>query len=113
MSSLRRKLASRANGARSRGPVTPEGKACSAQNAISHGLLAQAVVLKSENPDAFRAHMDDFVLRWQPADQVELGLVEEMAVANWRLRRLWAIETRSLDDAIDAAVSPDRVGRLT
>ena len=37
MSSLRRILASRANGARSRGPTTAAGKKASSQNAIRHG----------------------------------------------------------------------------
>jgi hypothetical protein len=46
--------ASRRNGARSRGPKTPEGKARSAQNAFKHGMRAQKyVVLPEEDADEF------------------------------------------------------------
>ncbi len=99
MSSLRRINASRANGARSRGPVTAAGKARSAANALRHGLLARAVVLEAESAEAFQEMLDDFVLRFQPSDSVELTLVEEMAAALWRQRRCWVVETRLVDEA--------------
>jgi hypothetical protein len=99
MSSLRRINASRANGARSRGPVTPEGKQRSAANAVRHGLLARAVVLQHESAPAFRALLDDFIACHHPRNSVELGYVEEMVVCQWRIRRCWAIETALIDRA--------------
>src|ERR1041384_245717 len=98
MSSLRRIQASRANGAKSRGPVTPPGKARSARNALKHGLLSTDVVLASESKQPSKHPLDARVARWQPADQAELGCVEHMAAADWRIRRLWAVETRDIDD---------------
>src|SRR5262249_32595579 len=51
--------------------------------------------------------------RLQPADAVELALIEEMAAAQWRQRRSWGIEVRMMNDA--AASSPDAgpVARMT
>jgi hypothetical protein len=112
MSSLRRQIASRANGARSRGPVTPEGKARSAGNAVRHGILAKCIVLRSESRDAFQELMDGFISRFQPADEIEMNLVEEMAAAVWRTRRFWAIETRIIDDAIASTPPNDAIGRM-
>ncbi len=35
-----------------------------------------------------------------------------MAAAYWRQRRAWAIETRLLDDAVQARASDDELGRI-
>jgi hypothetical protein len=102
-SSLRRILASRANGARSKGPATLEGKRRSSQNAIRHGLLARCIVLDKESSDSFEALLSQHLDRLQSADGVEFGMVEEMVSSYWRMRRAWAIETRMLEDASSAA----------
>jgi len=44
--------------------------------------------------------MQQHVRRFQPADGVEFGMVEEMCAAYWRLHRAWAVETRMLDNQI-------------
>ena len=50
-----RALASRRNGARSRGPTTAAGKARSARNALQHGLCARTVLLDDEDADRLEA----------------------------------------------------------
>jgi hypothetical protein len=113
MSSQRRIAASRANGKLSHGPKTPEGKSQSSRNALRHGLLARFAVLKCESTAEFRASLDQHLQRFGPLDNVETGIIEEMAFAYWRLRRAWAIEARLIDDGVDAQTSGDAVGRLT
>ena len=113
MSSLKRILASQANGARSKGSLTAEGKRRSSQNAISHGLLARHIVMREESPEGFEAVMNDHLTRLQPADGVELGMIEEMVASYWRLRRAWAIETRLLENQTESQSSGDSLDRMT
>ena len=59
--------ASRRNGAKSRGPKTPEGKARSAQNALKHGLRAQRfLVVGNERPREFDALERRSWTSWRP-----------------------------------------------
>ena len=87
----RRAEIARRNGALSRGPATPEGKARSAMNATRHGLCGRAM------PEGADAHeLADLraalLARWQPADAAEAHLVEELVFAAWRQMRLRAVE---------------------
>lgn len=97
MSSQRRLWSSRANGAKSRGPITPQGKQVSSQNATRHGCTAASLVLTNESHDQFRTLLQSYVDELQPATQLEMDLVEQMAVSKWRQRRLWTVETAMLD----------------
>jgi hypothetical protein len=53
MSSLRRVQSSKANGAFSKGPVTPAGKQRSSPNSLRHGLCAKCIVLDYESRENF------------------------------------------------------------
>ena len=112
MSSLRRITASRANAARSTGPVTPEGKERSSANAIRHGLLAKCVVLENESSACFDDLVAQHTERFAPADGVEFGMIEEMAAAYWRMRRAWAIENRLMEMALRNQPPGDEAARI-
>src|ERR1035438_2306162 len=112
MSSLRRINASRANGARSRGPITAEGKERSSANAIRHGLLAKCVVLENESGPCFDRLVTEHTRRFAPADGVEFGMIEEMAAAYWRMRRAWAIENRLMEKALRHQPPGDEAARI-
>ena len=111
MSTLRRILASPANGALTKGPKTPSGKQRSAGNALSHGLLARPLVLENESPEGATAVMADHLDRLNPADGVEYAIMEEMVASHWRLRRAWAIEARMLEKQIAAQTAAGDLDR--
>jgi hypothetical protein len=111
-SSMRRIRSSRANGARSRGPRTLQGKARSSQNAIRHGLLSKCVVMAGESGQGFDALLQQHLARFTPGDGVDQGYVEEMVAAAWRMRRAWAMETRLFDDAVAEQPPGDERGRM-
>ncbi len=99
--------ASRANGARSRGPKTPEGKRRSSLNRISHGLLAKTTVLQKESRAGFERFLRQHVEKFAPRDPVEYAAVEELCSAEWRLRRLWSMERKAVDLELAAQSSSD------
>ena len=104
--------ASRRNGAKSRGPKTPEGKARAAQNALKHGLRAQKyLVLPDEDAAEFAALEAALVEELAPVGALQLVLARRVAVAAWRLARADRMEAevlavRGYDDA-GAGGGPD------
>lgn len=86
----------RTNGAKSHGPVTPEGRAKSSANSVRHGLTAKSVVLPHESSEDFQLLLDGYVAQFHPQTEVEMELVETMAIARWRLRRIVTIEANLL-----------------
>jgi hypothetical protein len=101
MSSDLKTKSARANGAKSRGPATPEGRANSSRNSLRHGLSAKSVLLPAESREQFQLLLDAHIQQFHPASPVEMDLVEAMAVARWRLRRIWAIETSLLGHELE------------
>ena len=86
------KRIARANSARSTGPATPEGKAVSSRNALRHGLLSDSIVLPGESLERFDDLLATLKAELRPETPIESAYVEKMAVAYWRQMRLWCLE---------------------
>ena len=100
MASQSKSDAARENGKKSRGPITPQGKKNSSRNALKHGLTAESVVLPAESEHDFeellQAHFDIY----KPANAVEMDLVQTMALARWRLRRIATLESSLFENEL-------------
>jgi len=93
--------AARRNGAKSQGPKTPEGKAISSGNSLRHGMTAKAILLTSENPEAYHNLAEAYYDKFQPADDVERDILDSAVIARWRLRRDWSNEAALFDLEMD------------
>ncbi len=92
--------AARRNGARSRGPVTAEGKARSSRNALKHGLAAlQHFVLEDEAPSELEELTARLIAEIEPESEIEARLVKRMAIAFWKSERAERIEVALFDAA--------------
>ena len=88
----------RINGAKSRGPTTEAGKAASSQNAIKHGMTARnTYILECENANEYKEFLAQHIAIHLPATPPEKELVEQMAIARWRIRRFVNAETVLID----------------
>src|SRR5690349_1395475 len=90
MASEKQIEANRLNAQRSTGPVTPEGKAASSQNAFKHGLRARQVMFG--NDPRLEQFRNDFYAEYQPQTATEAALVEQMAVAFFKRTRFEEME---------------------
>jgi hypothetical protein len=77
--------ANRRNAQKSTGPRTPEGRAAVRLN----GLTAETLVLPGEGEEDFGALLASLAAEHDPGTPTEQALVNQLAMATWRLRRLY------------------------
>ena len=110
--------ASRKNGAKSRGPKTPEGKArVGAKCAQARHARAEIRVLPQEDAAAFAALETAILAELAPVGVLQTLLARRVAVAAWRLERAdrmeaEVLEFRSYEDA-NAGLALIRDGNAT
>jgi len=106
---LEKSTTARINGAKSHGPVTSVGLTRSSRNARRHGLSASAApalapgspVLPTESASDYQTLLHSYLAEFTPQGLLETELVETMAAARWRLRRVSTIETTLLTLEMD------------
>jgi hypothetical protein len=70
MTSELKSATSRANGAKSRGPKTAEGREKSSRNSLDHGFTSKKnIVLECENEDDFQEMLRDYAATYQPGSR--------------------------------------------
>jgi len=64
-------------------------------------MTAKGVLLTSEDPEAFHKLAAAYYVKFQPDDDVECDLIDEMVIAKWRQRRDWSNEAALFDLEMD------------
>lgn len=101
--------ASRANGANSGGPATPEGKAVSKLNALKHGAHAAALLLPGEDEEELLSLRRMYIEEFLPRTASEKAMVENLLAARWRILRLLRFEQQNPPASLEEM---DRYARL-
>ena len=89
--------ANRANSQKSTGAKTLEGKLAISGNAINHGLLSNKLVLKGESQEEYHLLLNELLDSLAPVGALEKILIEKIATAIWKHKRLIAAENSSIE----------------
>jgi len=84
--------ANRRNAQKSTGPVTVEGKAACAMNAFKTGLYATSLIIPGEKLADLQQLIDDYYRRHRPTTPEQRGVLDDLIMCEWELRRLIAVE---------------------
>jgi hypothetical protein len=100
MSSQIRIDSARANGAKSHGPATPEGRARSRAARLTHGLTSDQLLIEGESEEQFNALREEYLDEYQPQTRSRFDLVDQLVAARWRHNRVLALQTALIDRQI-------------
>jgi len=94
MTTPARTEANRRNALKSTGPRSPNGKAIASLNALRHGLRSRNALLPGENSGDFLELLDQLRAEYSLSTPTVDILLDQMAVAYWKLARLQRIENQ-------------------
>lgn len=94
--STKQMQANQQNAKKSSGPKSADGKAVAARNATRHGLLSSRLFLQDEDPQEFQQLIDELTTSFKASGILEMLMLEKIAVAIWKQRRLVTAETGAI-----------------
>lgn len=112
MASAAQITANRANALLSTGPVTPDGKARVAQNAVRHGLTSKHLVVRDDEREDFAALRDSLHAEIAPQGALETLAFDELLHAAWNLQRFRHIEAEASAGTLDDFTDPQTTAIL-
>jgi hypothetical protein len=115
MASQKQIAANRRNAEKSTGPRTTAGRNISRFNGLKSGIDAESQVIPGESAAELAALAENYRLQFQPANPLEMFLVDSLVDADWQLRRLRQIEARFWKADLyfeDNERSSDRLARV-
>ena len=112
MTSEKQILANRANCLKSTGPRTEEGKHIASRNSITHGLLADDILIRGEDTAKYESFHDHLWTDLNPHGQLETLLTERIIGFFWRLRRAGRMEQDLLNLLGESPAKTDKQGDL-
>lgn len=99
MTSLKQIEANRKNATRSTGPISSDGKAVVACNAIKHGIFSKSTHVEDEEREVYEDFCERLLTNLNPQGSFESFLVDRIISTAWRLRRVIHIEALLLEKA--------------
>ncbi len=91
-----RTRANKRNAKKSTGPKTEKGKAVSSQNRLAHGLCSEEILIGGETADDFEALLASVRKAYNPINDEEAILTDQLVQALWRFNRAQRVETTML-----------------
>jgi len=82
----------RINGAQSKGPTTPEGKAISSQNATTHGLTSNRTLVPPADQPEYDALKSQLTNQLKPIGAIERILFDSLLHHAWKMRAFRFVE---------------------
>ncbi len=113
MSSEAQQNASRENGKKSQGPVTPEGRAKCSQNATKHSLTSKKLVVGEHERDEYDLLVVSTFDFYKPATHLEKHVVQSIAEFEWRLHKADTWESGLLARERDAYGEVDSLSKIS
>jgi len=97
--------ASRINGSKSQGPVTPEGQERSSRSNLVHGLCAKKnILIAGESEEEYNQHCDKIHGSFSWADGYEETQVDIYCNTTWQMKRCERLEAVALENGDFKAV---------